>query len=58
MGEPSVVTNESVANWFTDRWQAGDSQNYPLPGEHWLEVDLLRPCLVTKVYLYKLFIQQ
>ena len=41
LGEPSVVTNEKVEDWLADRWQAAaNMQGDPIPGQHWLEVDL------------------
>ena len=50
LGPPSVITNESIANWLTDRWQAAlNMKGEPIPGEHWVEIDLQRPCRVEKV---------
>ena len=41
LGEPSVVTDESVADWLKDRWQsARNMRGEPIPGEHYLEIDL------------------
>lgn len=41
LGPPSVVTSEAVDDWLADRWQAArNMQGEPLPGEHWLELDL------------------
>ena len=50
LGPPSVITNESIANWLTDRWQAAlNMKGEPIPGEHWVEIDLQRPCRIEKV---------
>jgi len=52
LGEPSVVTNEQVADWLKDRWQSAKNMNgEPIPGEHWLEIDLERECLVTSAFI-------
>ena len=49
LGPPSVVTDESVEDWLKDRWQAAlNMRGEPIPGSHWLEIDLLRECCVTK----------
>jgi hypothetical protein len=48
LGEPSVVTSEAVEDWLAHRWQAAaNMQGEPLPGEHWLLLDLGEPCLLT-----------
>eukprot|EP00931_Biecheleriopsis_adriatica_P006847 TRINITY_DN108199_c0_g1_i1.p1 TRINITY_DN108199_c0_g1~~TRINITY_DN108199_c0_g1_i1.p1 ORF type:complete len:300 (+),score=67.56 TRINITY_DN108199_c0_g1_i1:21-920(+) len=43
LGPPSVVTAAKVPrDWLKDRWQAAkDMTGAPIPGEHWLSVDLL-----------------
>jgi hypothetical protein len=52
LGEPSVVTSERVADWLADRWQAAaNMQGAPIPGEHWLEIDLGAPALATRFLL-------
>lgn len=52
LGPPDVVTNEDVADWLKDRWQAAkDLTGAPIPGEHWLEIDLQRVCTITKVMI-------
>ena len=42
LGLPSVVTSEKVErDWLLDRWQAAsDMGGTPIPGEHWIEIDL------------------
>lgn len=41
LGPASVITNDVVSDWLKDRWQAASNMNGdPIPGEHWLEVDL------------------
>jgi hypothetical protein len=52
LGAPSVVTNESIGNWLTDRWQAAlNMKGEAIPGEHWIEIDLQRPCKVEKIII-------
>ena len=52
LGGPSVVTEESVGDWLADRWQsARDMSGTPIPGEHFLEIDLQRLCTITKILL-------
>ena len=52
LGPPSVVTSEVMDNWLQDRWQAASDMNgTPIPGEHWIVVDLQRPCLVSSLLL-------
>ena len=52
LGVPSVVTDERVADWLTDRWQAAsDMGGTPIPGPHWLEVDLGGPALLERILL-------
>lgn len=52
LAPPDVVTNEDVADWLKDRWQAAkDLTGAPIPGEHWLEIDLQRVCTITKVLI-------
>jgi hypothetical protein len=46
------VTSESVADWLKDRWQAAsDMSGTPIPGEHWLEVDLGEPAQLGALLL-------
>merc|ERR1712137_181228 len=44
LGPAEVVTRGAPArDWLKDRWQAAkDMSGAPLPGEHWLSVDLGR----------------
>ena len=52
LGSPDVVTNENVENWLEDRWQAAkDMTGKPIPGEHWLEIDLQRTCIITRLFI-------
>lgn len=52
LGAPSVVTSENVEDWLRDRWQsARNMQGEPVPGEHWLEIDLGRRSMITKILL-------
>jgi len=52
LGAPSVVTSEAVEDWLRDRWQsARNMQGEPIPGEHWLEIDLGRRSMITKILL-------
>jgi len=52
LGAPAVITNESIGNWLTDRWQAAlNMKGEAIPGEHWVEIDLQRPCRVEKVLI-------
>jgi hypothetical protein len=44
LGPPSVVVSPFVSDWLKDRWQAArDMTGAPLPGQHWLQLDLPRP---------------
>jgi hypothetical protein len=42
LADAHVITKpEAPGDWLTDRWQAAsDMSGTPIPGEHWLEVDL------------------
>jgi len=52
LGPPSVVTEENVSDWLTDRWQsARNMRGEPILGEHWLDVDLGEHCTLTKIVL-------
>jgi len=52
LGPPSVVTEESVSDWLTDRWQsARNMRGEPILGEHWLDVDLGTSSTLTKIVL-------
>lgn len=52
LGPPSVVTDQSVGDWLKDRWQSAmNMRGEPIPGEHFLEIDLQRPCTITKIVL-------
>jgi allantoicase len=48
-GPPSVITSENIDDWLKDRWQAAkDLTGVPIPGEHWVEVDLGRPSYMSR----------
>jgi len=52
LGPPSVVTNAEDEDWLKDRWQSAlDMTGSPIPGSHFLEVDLGRKSLITKIVL-------
>uniref|UniRef100_A0A7S0DU09 F5/8 type C domain-containing protein n=1 Tax=Hanusia phi TaxID=3032 RepID=A0A7S0DU09_9CRYP len=52
LGKAQVVTSESVSDWLKDRWQAAkDMSGNPIEGEHWIEVDLQSPAIVTSVLI-------
>lgn len=53
LGPASVVTSEVMNDWLADRWQAAaDMSGTPLPGEHWVEIDLEHIALkLTRVVL-------
>jgi hypothetical protein len=52
LGPPSVVTNKEDEDWLKDRWQSAlDMTGSPIPGSHFLEVDLGRESLMTKIVL-------
>jgi hypothetical protein len=42
LADASVITGlDPPGDWLTDRWQAAaDMSGTPLPGEHWVEIDL------------------
>jgi hypothetical protein len=41
LGPAGVVTSGVVRDWLRDRWQAAKNmQGVPIPGTHWLEVQL------------------
>lgn len=41
LADAQSVTNESVADWLKDRWQAATNmRGTPIPGPHWIEIDL------------------
>jgi hypothetical protein len=44
LGPPSVVVSPQVTDWLKDRWQAAkDMSGTPIPGQHWLQLDLSHP---------------
>ena len=49
----TVITGpEQVGDWLTDRWQAAkDMSGTPIEGEHWVEIDLQEPVMVTRFTL-------
>lgn len=50
LADPQVITSPVVEDWLKDRWQAAkDMSGTPIPGKHWVEIDLGRPCLVNHV---------
>jgi len=51
LGPASVVTSREVpGEWLTDRWQAAANMaGEPLPGEHWVEIDLEKASHVEAV---------
>jgi len=53
LGPPTVLTDEKEpVDWLTDRWQAAlNMQGTPIPGEHWVQIDLGSPCIITRVVL-------
>lgn len=53
LGPPSVLTDaKAPVEWLTDRWQAAaNMQGEPIPGEHWVSIDLGRPCAISRVVL-------
>lgn len=52
LGPASVVTNEDMNDWLKDRWQAAKNMNgEPIPGEHWLEIDLQRKCIIHRILI-------
>ena len=45
LGPATVVTDPKVGDWLKDRWQAAsDMSGRPIPGNHWLTVDLGPEC--------------
>lgn len=52
LGQPSVITNELVDDWLTDRWQAAKNMNGdPIPGVHFVEIDLLKECYISNILI-------
>ncbi len=53
LADASVLTRAAApGDWLTDRWQAAaDMSGTPLPGEHWVQVDLERAADVDRVVL-------
>lgn len=52
LGDAQVVTQESVHDWLKDRWQAAKNmRGEPIPGQHWLEIDLKRPCYIKRALI-------
>ena len=50
LGPASVVTNGLKNDWLKDRWQAAKNmQGAPIPGTHWLLVDLEATCVVERI---------
>jgi allantoicase len=52
LGPPSVVVSEIMDDWLTDRWQAARNMGGdPIPGRHWLIVDLLNASVIERVLI-------
>lgn len=52
LGPASVITSEKTADWLRDRWQAAsDMGGTPIPGPHWVEVDLQRLCKLSSILI-------
>ena len=52
LGPPSVVTNENIADWLKDRWQAAsDMGGTPIPGPHYLQIDLGELCRIESIFI-------
>jgi len=52
LGPASVITSEKTDDWLADRWQAASNMGgTPIPGSHWVEIDLLRLCKVTSILI-------
>ena len=54
LGPASVITaaKSATENWLTDRWQAAsDMGGTPIPGAHWIEVDLQRLCFLDSILI-------
>jgi hypothetical protein len=50
LGEASVITNGKRDDWLKDRWQAAKNmQGAPIPGPHWLLVELEQRCVVERI---------
>jgi hypothetical protein len=48
LGPAQVITSETMNDWFADRWQAAkDMSGRPILGEHWVEIDLQRNCIIN-----------
>jgi len=52
LGEANVITSEKMDDWLADRWQAASNMGgKPIPGMHWVEVDLQRLCKVSSILI-------
>jgi hypothetical protein len=52
LGAPNVITNNKIENWLTDRWQAAsDMGGTPIPGKHYLTINLQRLCKIENIDL-------
>jgi len=52
LADAQVVTDPSVDDWLKDRWQAAkDMTGAPIPGAHWVQIDLQAVCSVQHVVL-------
>ena len=52
LGPADVVTSEYTKDWLHDRWQAAKNmKGEPIPGEHFLEIDLQREALISHIVI-------
>jgi hypothetical protein len=52
LASASAVTSASTRDWLKDRWQAASDMNgTPIPGEHWVSIDLGGPHLAVSFVL-------
>jgi len=52
LGPAAVVTSERMDDWLADRWQAARNMGGdPIPGQHWLIVDLVNASTVERVLI-------
>ena len=52
LGPGSVIVDSKNKDWLRDRWQAAaDMQGTPIPGAHWVIIDLGKPAQLSRVVL-------
>jgi len=52
LGPGSTIVDSKNADWIRDRWQAAkDMTGAPIPGEHWIRIDLEKRAQLTRVVL-------